>query len=177
MLILIFAVLNEEQRELVEKLFREHHEQFRRVSFRILHSETDAEDVVSAAFIKIIDNIEKISELSCPEMTAFCVTIVKNASVDAIRRSQKLISTEDIEAEGTAADDDVEDACIRHADAQRMCELIDTLPSEDKRLVQMRYAMEMGYAEIGELLGISEDTARKRGQRLASKLKTMYGEE
>ena len=33
MLILIFAVLNEEQRELVEKLFREHHEQFSRVSF------------------------------------------------------------------------------------------------------------------------------------------------
>ena len=177
MLILIFAVLNEEQQELVEKLFREHHEQFRRVSYKILRSETDAEDVVSAAYIKIIDNIEKISGLSCPEMTAFCVTIVKNASIDAIRRSQKLISTEDIEAEGAASDDDVEDACIRHADAQRMCELIDTLPVEDKRLIQMRYAMEMGYAEIGELLGISEDTARKRSQRLAGKLKTMYGEE
>ena len=76
MLILLFSVLNDEQRALVERIFHEHHIHFQRISFNILRSEEHAEDVVSTAFIKIMDNIEKISDLPCPQMTAFCVTIV-----------------------------------------------------------------------------------------------------
>lgn len=77
MLILLFSVLNDEQRALVERIFHEHHIHFQRISFNIVKSEEAAEDVVSTAFIKIMDNIEKISDLPCPQMTAFCVTIVK----------------------------------------------------------------------------------------------------
>ena len=36
------------------------------------------------------------------------------------------------------------------------------------------YAEEMGYKEIGELLNISEDAAKKRGQRLVKKLRKLY---
>ena len=79
MMILLFSVLNDEQRALVERIFHEHHIHFQRISFNIVKSEEAAEDVVSTAFIKIMDNIEKISDLPCPQMTAFCVTIVKNA--------------------------------------------------------------------------------------------------
>lgn len=32
----------------------------------------------------------------------------------------------------------------------------------------------MGYKEIGELLNISEDAAKKRGQRLVKKLRKLY---
>lgn len=41
-------------------------------------------------------------------------------------------------------------------------------------LQYLRYTMEMGYKEIGELLNISEDTAKKRGQRLIKKLRKQY---
>ena len=75
MMILLFSVLNDEQRALVERIFHEHHIHFQRISFNIVKSEEAAEDVVSTAFIKIMDNIEKISDLPCPQMTAFCVTI------------------------------------------------------------------------------------------------------
>ena len=77
MMILLFSVLNDEQRALVERIFHEHHIHFQRISFNIVKSEETAEDVVSTAFIKIMDNIEKISDLPGPQMTAFCVTIVK----------------------------------------------------------------------------------------------------
>ena len=77
MMILLFSVLNDEQRALVERIFHEHHIHFQRISFNIVKSEEAAEDVVSTAFVKIMDNIEKISDLPCPQMTAFCVTIVK----------------------------------------------------------------------------------------------------
>lgn len=59
MMILLFSVLNDEQRALVERIFHEHHIHFQRISFNIVKSEEAAEDVVSTAFIKIMDNIEK----------------------------------------------------------------------------------------------------------------------
>ena len=55
MLILLFSVLNDEQRALVERIFHEHHIHFQRISFNILRSEEHAEDVVSTAFVKIMD--------------------------------------------------------------------------------------------------------------------------
>ena len=73
MMIFLFGVLNDEQRALVERIFHEHRAHFQRISFKIVKSEEAAEDVVSTAFVKIMDNIEKISELPCPQMTAFCV--------------------------------------------------------------------------------------------------------
>ena len=69
MMILLFGVLNDEQRALVERIFHEHRVHFQRISFKIVKSEEAAEDVVSTAFVKIMDNIEKISELTCPQMT------------------------------------------------------------------------------------------------------------
>lgn len=177
MIIFIFAILNEQQRELVEKLFQEHHEQFQRISLKIVNSEADAEDVVSAVYIKIIDNIEKISELPCPRIAAFCVTMVKNTSIDMIRRSKKLVSTDDWEMESTDTEDDVESICIRNADIQKLAKLVGGLTDDDKRLLQLRYEQELGFSEISELLGISEENAKKRAQRLVKKLKAKYGEE
>lgn len=92
MMILLFSVLNDEQRALVERIFHEHHIHFQRISFNIVKSEEAAEDVVSTAFIKIMDNIEKISDLPCPQMTAFCVTIVKNASIDVLRQLHRVFT-------------------------------------------------------------------------------------
>lgn len=51
MMILLFSVLNDEQRALVERIFHEHHIHFQRISFNIVKSEEAAEDVVSTAFI------------------------------------------------------------------------------------------------------------------------------
>ncbi len=174
MLMLLFAVLNDEQRALVERLFREYRVRFQRISFNIVKSEETAEDVVSTAFVKIMDNIEKVSELSCPQMTAFCVTIVKNASIDAQRRSRKIVHIDHWDNILDEDTDDIADECIRNADVDRLAELIDRLDADERRLVYLRYAEQMGYKEIGQLLNISEAAAKKRGQRLVRKLRKLY---
>lgn len=63
---------------------------------------------------------------------------------------------------------------IHNADVRKLTELIDRLDPDDRRFVYLRYAEEMGYKEIGELLNISEDAAKKRGQRLVKKLRKLY---
>lgn len=172
MMILLFSVLNDEQRALVERIFHEHHIHFQRISFNIVKSEETAEDVVSTAFIKIMDNIEKISDLPGPQMTAFCVTIVKNASIDVLRQLQQSVHIDYWDN----ISDDIEDECIHNADVYRLTEVIDQLNPDDRHFIYLRYTLEMGYREIGELLNISEDAAKKRGQRLIKKLQKLYKE-
>ena len=171
MMILLFSVLNDEQRALVERIFHEHHIHFQRISFNIVKSEEAAEDVVSTAF-----NIEKISDLPCPQMTAFCVTIVKNASIDVLRQLQQSVHIDYWDNISDEDTDDIEDECIHNADVHRLTEVIDQLNPDDRHFIYLRYTLEMGYREIGELLNISEDAAKKRGQRLVKKLQKLYEE-
>lgn len=174
MMIFLFSVLSDEHRALVERIFHEHHIRFQCISFNIVKSEEVTEDVVSTAFVKIMDNIEKISDLPCPQMTAFCVTIVKNASIDVLRQLQQSVHIDYWENISDKNTDDIEEACIHNADVHRLTEIINQLDFDERRFIYLRYTLEMGYREIGELLNISEDTAKKRGQRLIKKLRKMY---
>lgn len=70
----------------------------------------------------------------------------------------------------------VEDECIHNADVHRLTEVINQLNPDDRHFIYLRYTLEMGYSEIGELLNISEDAAKKRGQRLVKKLRKLYEE-
>lgn len=176
MIIFLFSVLNDEQRVLVEEIFHEHHIHFQRISFHIVKSEEAAEDVVSTAFVKIMDNIEKLSDLPRPQMTAFCVAIVKNASIDMLRQLQKSVHIDYWDNISDEDTDDIEDECIHDADVHRLTVIIDQLEPDERHFIYLRYTLEMGYREIGELLNISADTAKKRGQRLVKKLQKMYEE-
>ena len=174
MMIFLFGILNDEQRALVERIFHEHRVHFRRISFKIVKSEEAAEDVVSTAFVKIMDNIEKISDLPWPQMTAFCVSIVKNASIDVLRQSQQRVYIDCWDSVPCENADDIADECIHNADVHKLAEAIDKLAPDDRHFIYLRYTQEMGYREIGELLNISEDAAKKRGQRLVKKLRKLY---
>ena len=121
-----------------------------------------------------MDNIERISELPCPQMTAFCVTIVKNASIDILRQSKKHVYVDSIDAFAEKSSDNFEDAFIQKQNIQRLVELVHLLADEERYLIHMRYVQNMNYAEIGAMLGISEESAKKRGQRVVKKLKRLF---
>ena len=176
MIILLLSILNDEQRTLVERIFQEHNIHFQRISFNIVKSEETAKDAVSVAFVKIMENIEKISDLPCPQMTAFCVTIVKNTSIDVLRQLPQSIHIDYWDNISDANVDTVLDECIHNADVRKLSELIDRLNPDDRRFIYLRYVEEMGYKEIGELLNISVDAAKKRGQRLVKKVRKLYEE-
>lgn len=104
----------------------------------------------------------------------FCIWIVKNASIDVLRHSQQSVHLDRWDCVSDENSDDLADECIHNADVHKLTELIDRLAPDDRRFVYLRYAEEMGYKEIGELLNISEDAAKKRGQRLVKKLRKLY---
>lgn len=166
--------MDEKQRLWMEKLFQNHHSYFLRISQNIVRSIDAAEDVVSASYLKMMKHFERISGLSEDSAIAFCVTIVKNTSVDYLRRNKQYINLDETREAGEAQDGDMEDQIIREADVGRLTELIEKLPDEEKRIIYMHYVVRLGYARIGKQLGVSEEAARKRGQRVIKKLREWY---
>lgn len=174
MISIIFSMLTDEQQNIVEKIFRENDTYFRKIALGILKSLDDANDAVSLSYIKIMENIEKISQLSCPQMTAFCVSIVKNTSIDIIRRNKKEITEPEIYESDKGSSYNLEDSVVQKENNNTLLKYFNELSTEEQLIIQMRYYNEMKYSAIGEILMISEEAAKKKGQRVISKLKNLY---
>lgn len=173
MIIIFLEVLSDDERDIVNKLFAKSNALLYNISLSILHSRTDAEDAVAQAFLKIMEHMEKMSKLSCPQMTSYCVIIVKNTAVDILRKRKNVAPLEDAEL---LADEDSADVLWKSMESGQLLEAMEKLSEEDRYLISLRYGNELGFAEIGQVMGVSSETAKKRGQRALKKLRAFYVE-
>lgn len=175
MLLLFLCVLSEDDQDKIEQIFKDHHLMMYRISMKMLQSDSDAEDAVAQAFLSIMEHFGKISQLPGPQITPYCVVIVKNASYDILRKKNRLFFLD----ENWEAEDDtqnVEEQILKAADTKRLLEAMRKLPDADRYLMELHFAKEMGYKEIAAVLGVNEDAAKKRGQRVLKKLRLLYEE-
>ncbi len=169
MSIILLSMLTNEQNAIVETIFKEHYTEFLEIARKILRSQSDAEDVLAYAFQKIIENIGKISDLSCPKQIAYCIVIVKNRAYQVYNARKRL--SLDYEIQESLPDDlDLEEDYIRKVDMEQLGKAMNKLSEEDRHLVVLRYLYHQRYAQIAELLGMSADAARKRTKRILKKL-------
>ena len=171
------SVLGDKQRMLVEKLFREKHDFLCAVSRRIVGSDEESQDIVSSAFIKLMENVGRYSSLSEDKLIALCVTIVKNKSYDLLRRQSKLMASDCPEGEISDTGYSLEEEIVYGDEVRRLRTLIQSLSYDEKRIVHMHYALGMKFKDIGMLMGISEEAAKKRCQRIVNKLKQKFDKE
>ena len=175
MLFLVLSVLEDDQRRLVEKIYRDNHQLFLKIANRITGSERSAEEALSEALLKISLNIQRISELQRNELTAFCVTIVKNCAYDQLRESSHMIPASDEDMQDVKSHEPTpEETVIQAEEKASIRKLLETLSLEEKELLEMRYTYEMQYSEIARRLSITEEAAKKRGQRVIQKLRKIY---
>ena len=59
------------------------------VANKILNHKQDAEDAMQQAFVKIAENIQKISEPVCPKTQSYIVTMVENKAIHLYRANQR----------------------------------------------------------------------------------------
>lgn len=175
MLLLFLCVLSEDDQDKIEQIFKDHHLMLYRISLKMLQSDSDAEDAVAQAFLNIMEHFDKINKLSGPQMASYCVIIVKNASYDILRKKKRFVCLDET---WEAVDDglSVEEEILKTADTELLFEAMKQLPDTDRYLLELHFAKDMGYKEIGKILGVNEDTAKKRGQRVLKKLRGLYEE-
>jgi len=174
-MIFLVITISEDEKELICTLFKDNNKFFYYVANNILHNQFNSEDILQEAFVKISENIEKIKELNTSEQKAFCIVIVKNLSLNKLRDEKT-----DFEIECNTLPNkcfaSIDEELIEKESINEIQELINLLPKNEKKLLYLKWGMKMNYKEVANILNISEESAKKRGQRIIKKVKKMYEE-
>lgn len=178
MLLLLLSALTEVQQNWVEELFRKECEYFFRIAFGVLSDREASEDAVSAAFEKIMAKIEKIMDLPGPQHVPYCVSIVRRCAIDLVRRRKEGASFEELpEGLFAAPSSATEDVALEGVQKEELKKCVASLSEEERILVHLRYAEELPFERIARILHCSEESAKKRGQRVIRKLREKMSNE
>lgn len=177
MIVILFNLVSEDDRKLINKIFSKTNIKMYNISYNIVKNKFDAEEAVAQTFLKIIDNIEKISALPCPQIEAYCVVILKNETINIIRKSKKTLYVEYTDHFNYNDNDyNLEEEFLKTVNKEKLLSCIKKLSDEEKNLIHLRFFHEMRFKEISELFGITEEAAKKRSQRILKKLRVYYEE-
>lgn len=140
------------------ELVRRHMRQAFSIAYGILRHPEDAEDVVQEAFIRTLENIERI-EPGRP-FHPWLYRVVTNRAI-SVRRSRSVRATsplrEDLLTSAAAAPDR---AAARSELRDRLLSALDTLPERQRMIVLLADVEELTSTEIGEILELPAGTVR-----------------
>lgn len=147
-----------------------------RLALRITLSREEAEDVVQDTMIKVWNNRDRWQEIDSIE--AYCLTICRNLSLDALRRKDnqhQSIDEEDIQTSPLSTQNLQEDI-IQKDHLQIVRRLVDALPEKQRSCMQLRDFEGKTYKEIAAILDISEEQVKVNIFRARQTIKQKYQE-
>ena len=167
--LLMDMVETPEEKRKTEALFNKYERLSYYVAAKILTNQQDIEDAVMDAWIKIIQNLDKISEISCPQTKSFVVIIVERTAINHLKWKKRHQSGEVAieEYDGApffaSADSELEDV--------EVYEILRGIPKTYSEVLILYYMHDYSLKEIADVFGISEEAAKKRLQRGRDELK------
>jgi RNA polymerase sigma-70 factor (ECF subfamily) len=134
-------------------------------------SPSNAEDLAVSCITDIALKVEKYKAIREGGFEAWVFTLARNALIDWLRTQSNSEPLPDDLAAPTFSDDEIEpELDIVLAVGEALAQLSET----DQTLVRLRHLVEEHtYAEIGERVGISPETARVRHFRALKRLKAL----
>lgn len=152
------------------------YEKYRKLMFyianQILKDDYLSEDAVEQTFIKIIENLNNISDVDCHKTKSYIVIMVRNCAIN-LYRQRKSHPTVSLDEDLEIADD--QPFAIDEADV--LTRSVACLPIIYKDILTLKYVQELPNDEIARMLGISEPTVRKRLERAKDKIQQFLNEE
>lgn len=137
-----------------------------------------AEDLTQETFLHFLKQHTYVSQ---GKSLAYLYTIARNLCIDSYRR-RKEISVEEYALENPSG----EASSTALADRDRTSDLetqlacgqaLRTLPQDQQELLLLRYANDLGYAQICAVTGLSRFSARRRINAALSSLRNLLREE
>ncbi|BAK98481.1 putative RNA polymerase ECF subfamily sigma factor [Oscillibacter valericigenes Sjm18-20] len=160
MLPVYFAVLDEDDdRELFTVAYQQYYNNMMRVARRILPSQTQAEDAVHDAFLKIIQHFDDLKAIPEERRIYWVVAVTKNAALDLLRKERRDLPVDE-EMENRLPAMPAEDGGFR-----ALVEVIRRMPETYRRVLELRFLTEWSHAEIARELHITEGAVKTRVAR------------
>ena len=165
MLIFLEAIENEDDRTRVRQLYEKYVGIMRSRAYKILKNRQDADDAVQNTFIKIIDYLDRLPDLTEKQEKFYMVSAVENTAIDLYRKKQREKETELDEAIL-----EVEQWKPYEGENEVVKEIL-SLSIRDRQIIFLRYIYGYKNAEIGDLLGMTEEAVKKAARRAEKRLR------
>lgn len=152
----------EEKRKFV-LLYEKYRHLVYRVTWDVLQDVHLAEDALQKTFWKIARNMDKLGEIEDLATRRYIITVAKGAAIDIYRKRKRQMREEiyvdelnNVAEPCTYMETDVENAVL---------DILKNLPIKYRDVFLLKYSSHMENEEIAQLLGITEETVRKRISR------------
>lgn len=164
-----------DKRNKFEELYFTYRQDMYKTAFGILNDSFEAEDSVHEAFMIIINKLDKISEVKCPQTHAYLIIIVKNLALKLYNKRKKT-TAEDIDDIDVADVTDVENEVLSAIGLEQLEKILVQLPENYYNVLYLEQYMGLSIADISESLGITYENAKKRLQRAKNQFRQMIKE-
>jgi len=148
-----------------------------RVAHRLLGSRHDAEDAVAEVFVAMVRGRERLA--GATDVKAYLFASLRHVVGRVLRgrRRQVVTGLDESQLSASAASPPVGSAGLDRMEfaeeAGRLWGLVERLPEEQRDVVVMKIQGELTFQEIGEVFGISANTAASRYRYGLEKLQRM----
>lgn len=182
MLRMILSYFNKNSNEAaLKKIYDEYYGLMLHVADNILKDHALAEDAASESLVKINRNIHVLDNLACYQKRAYIVNIVRNTSLDFLRKQSKdkILAdvSDDFFEQIPDGDFDILDGIIAKESCETIKEAVKSLPKPLQDALFLSAVCERSHSEIAEELGISYEAAKMRLHRAKKKVKKLLGGE
>ena len=169
---LVFTQMLEtaDERLKIEEIFHAYGNLMFHVANKILNNDHDAEDAVQQALFTIYQNLEKFSEIKCPQSRSFIVTIVERKAIDLYRTKQRDAAIPFEEEFINVPAPSVVNAV---AERTNLAKAMAMLPTRYRELLFLKYDNGYSEREIAVMYSMTEANVKKTIQRAKKKLESI----
>lgn len=170
MLIYLNLIDTEEEKNKFEQIYNNYRHTMYYVAKGILKDNYLSEDAVHNAFINIAKNMDNISEVKSNSTKAYVVVIVRNISLNILKKQNKIVNIETYCDELSTDSYSLEDEVLSELSFNSIVDKITELPVIYKDILYLTYVENLKTKEIADIISISNETVKKRLQRGRKKL-------
>lgn len=153
-------------------LYRRYVDQIYRYIYSRVGRKADAEDLTARVFTEALEGLDGYREQG--EFSAWLFTIAHRRVVDHYRRKRPTQPlNEALDRIGNAPNPLAQ--VVRSERLEHLAKLVKALDEEKRELLRLRFAGELTYREIGEIVGRSEAAVKMAVHRLLRRLEEAWG--
>lgn len=136
---------------------------------RMTKNPQDAQDFVQEAFIKVYHKLDKYDNKG--SFFSWMYRVAINHCMDELRKKRYKITQVEINEEKVVDSNHPEIIFLKKEKNRQLEKLISSLPEEERMIILLRYANELSYHEISEIVGLPLSNVRNKLHRAKKKMR------
>ena len=142
-----------------------------RTATRLLGNKADAEDAVQQVFAALIGASARLTEVN--DLSAYLFSSLRRAAQKTATRARRQpIADTELAADAAVT---ASGCAVESPRNERLERCLANLPLKQREIIAMKIDGELTFAQIGEVLGVSPNTAASRYRLALEKLRTALG--